>query len=151
MWKKGRRFFSAAAILMVLTALVHTAGNLASKPETTAELRLFTEMSDFRLPLMGMNPSMQDILKDLTYIMSVTFAALGLINLLLAASSETSAILLRHISWINLLWVGAFLILNWGYRIPPALISGIVIEAAVIASLLADRPAPSTISLPVRT
>lgn len=144
MWKKGRRFFSAAAILMLLTALVHTAGNLASKPETAAELRIFTEMSDFRLPLgMGMNPSMQDILKDLTYIRSITFAALGFINLLLAASPETSAILLRHISWINLLWVSAFLILNWAYRIPPALVSGIVVEAAVIASLLADRPAPS--------
>ncbi len=129
---------------MLLTALVHTAGNLASKPDTAEELRLFSEMSDFRLPLgMGMNPSMQDILRDLAFIMSITFAALGLINLLLAASLETSAGLLRRISWINLLWVGAFMILNWAYRIPPALISAIVIEAAVVGSLLADRPAPS--------
>lgn len=140
MWKRGRRLFSTAAVLMVLTSLAHTAGNLAPHAEDPAEKRLFSEMSSFRVPLgMGMSPSVEDIYWDLVFTMSITFAALGVLNLLIAASEDATDRLLRRVALFNAIWVGAFLLLSWRYQIPPALISAAVIEAVTIASLLTAR------------
>jgi hypothetical protein len=137
-WQPGRRLFSTAAILMILTAAAHTAGNLQSRTNGPAEQRLIDTMNGYRIPMgLGMNPSMSDINSLLVFTMSITFTALGLINLLLAGTPETSARLLRRVAWANALWVGAFLILSWIYRIPPPLISAAVIELFVLASLVA--------------
>jgi hypothetical protein len=137
LWQPGRRLFSTAAILMILAAAAHTAGNLQPPPNGPAEQRLIDTMNGYRIPMgFGMNPSMSDINSLLVFTMSVTFTALGLINLLLASTPETSAHLLRRVAWANALWVGAFLALTWIYQIPPPLICAIVIELAVVASLL---------------
>ena len=137
MWQPGRRLFSTAAILMILAAAAHTAGNLPSTPNGPAEQHLIDTMNGYRIPMgFGMNPSTSDINSLLVFTMSVTFTALGLINLLLASTPETSARLLRRVAWANALWVGAFLILTSIYQIPPPLICAIAIELAVVASLL---------------
>jgi len=128
--------FSTAAVLMILTAVAHTAGNLTASP-TPTEQTVFSEMNGLHVPLgMGMNPSIYDIYWTLVLTMSITFAALGLINLLLAASPDVSGRVLRQVSWANALWVGAFLILTAMCRIPPGLISAVIIELAVVGSLL---------------
>jgi hypothetical protein len=140
MWRPGRRLFSTAAILMILTAAAHTAGNLASGPEDPAERQVFAAMDSLRVPLgMGMNPSVRDIYWDLVFTMSITFAALGVINLVVASSPDSTDRLLRRVGWVNALWVGVFLILCWAYRIPPPLISAVVIEAFVLAALIMTR------------
>ena len=137
-WQTGRRLFSTAAVLMILNALVHTAANLASAPDDPALQKAFEGMSNYRAALgLGMNPSLQDVYWTFVFIMSITFAALGVINLVLAANPDTPPRLLRSVSWVNALWVGAYLILSWSYRIPPGLISGVIIELAVVAALLA--------------
>jgi hypothetical protein len=146
-WKPGRRMFSTAALLMILTAAAHTAGNLASSPENPEEQKLFAAMSAFHEALgMGMNPSMQDIYWTLVFTMSITFAALGAINLSLAASADVSDGVLRRVSWVNLLWVGVFLVLSWKHQIPPPLISAVVIEFFVVASLLRRATAVSPLT-----
>ena len=140
-WKPGRRIFSSAAILMLLLAAAHTAGNLAGGPLEPREEKLFADMAALRTPLgMGMSPSMKDIYFYLGWTASITVGALGLINLSLAAISETPDRVLRCVSWVNAVWVGAFLILSWVYRIPPPLISLVVIETVVVASLLKRSP-----------
>jgi len=136
-WKPGRRLFSTAALLMILTAALHTIGNLSARPETGAEEKVFTDMGNLHFPLgMGMNPSLRDVYMDLVLTMSITFAALGLLNLAVAGVADASPEILRRMSWVNALWVGVFVILNVKYQIPPPLISGVVIELVVIASLL---------------
>jgi hypothetical protein len=141
MWRPGRRLFSAAAVLMILTAVAHTAGNLTSRPETAAEQSVFAAMNGYHVPLgLGMNPSIYDIYWILVMTMSITFVALGWINLLLAASPDISGRVLRRVSWANAVWVGAFLILAWVYRAPPALIPAAIIEVVVIGSLLGRAP-----------
>jgi hypothetical protein len=146
MWRRGRRLFSLASILMLLTALAHTAGNLAPVEPTAAEKAVTDAMRGFHLAMgMGMNPSMLDIFEDLTFTMSITFAALAVINLALAASADIADRLLRRIAWINLVWVAAFTWLCWRYRIPPPLISGVLI-ALPLAGLLLGRPGPEKAS-----
>jgi len=136
-WKRGRRLFSTAAILMLLTAALHTIGNLAGRPDAGAQEKVFNDMGNLHFPLgMGMNPSLRDVYWDLVFTMSITFAALGLVNLVVAGCAEVGPDILRRMSWVNALWVGVFVILNVKYQIPPPLISGVVIELVVIASLL---------------
>ena len=72
-----------------------------------------------------MPPSLMDIYWILVFTMSITFAALGVVNLVLAANPNASLRLLRSVSLVNALWVGAFLILAWSYRVPPAFISAV--------------------------
>ena len=136
-WQRGRRLFTTAAILMLLTAISHTMGNLFPGPPGPAEQKLFAAMDDYREPMgLGMIPSMRDIYSTLVFTMSITFGALGLLNLVVASSRETSASLLRRLTWVNAIWVGAFLILSWAYRVPPPLISAVIIEAVILLDLI---------------
>ena len=86
-WQSGRRLFSSAGVLMLLTAVAHTAAHFlpSSGP---AEDQLIKAMGDFHLPIgFGMYPSMLDFQNAMVFTMTITFLALGVINLLLAGSS----------------------------------------------------------------
>ena len=136
-WKSGRRLFSTAAILMILTAALHTVGNMLASPDA-AEGKVFAEMSGLHFTMgLGMSPSLQDVYWVLVLTMSVTFAALGAINVVIAGSPDTA--LVRRAAWMNAVWVAVFIVLCWIYRIPPPLISGVVIEAFVVGSLVTTR------------
>jgi hypothetical protein len=138
-FRPGRRLFSTAAILMILTAAAHTAGNVAPRPPNPTEQKLIADMSSYRIPMgMGMNPSVNDIDRTLVFTMTITFAALGVLNLLLAASLDATDRLLLRVTWVNALWVAAFLILCVAYQVPPPLISAVVIEVAVVGSLVSQ-------------
>ncbi|HEV2688747.1 MAG TPA: hypothetical protein VGV35_09340 [Bryobacteraceae bacterium] len=134
-WKPGRRLFSTAAILMLLMAAAHSAGNIQG-PLEPPEQKLFSDMDSFRSPLgLGMTPSVKDFFFAMGWTVSLTFAALGSINLSLAAISETPDRVFRRVSWMNALWLGALLFVACVYRVPPPLISAVIIEVVVIASL----------------
>lgn len=140
MWKPGRRLHTTAAILMLLTALAHTLGSLSAEPSNDAERKLMAAMQGYRIPLgMGMNPSQWDIFRGLSLTMSITLAALAAVNLAIAADADASGRLLRKIGWINAVWVGAFTALYAVLEVPPPLISGLLIEAAVLGSLFGRR------------
>jgi hypothetical protein len=140
MWRRGRRLFSTAAILMLLTAMAHTAGTLASVETSSEERSLIQAMKNFRTPLgMDMNPSMFDIFRALAFTMSVTLAGLAAVNLALAASPDTPDRLLRRIAWIDAAWVAAFTVLSGAYQLPPPMLSGVLIELALLGSLMAWR------------
>lgn len=136
MWQPGRRLFSTAALLMILTAAAHTLGAVQPWPDGEAERRLIAEMRGYVVPMgMGMNPSMLDIYKDLSFTMSITLAALGVLNLVLASSRDATPRLLRNAGWVNALWVGAFLVLDYSYQLPPPLICSAAIELFVLLAL----------------
>ena len=136
-WRPGRRAFTCAAILMLLMAVGHTAGFLAAGPSNPVEEKVFSDMDAVHNPLgLGMSPSMKDIFFALAFTMGVVCAALGAMNLMLAAIPETPYRVLRAAGFVNALWVGTFLILNWVYRVPPPLIFGTILGVAVAASLV---------------
>jgi hypothetical protein len=136
-WKPGRRLFTSAAILMILMAAGHTAGFMVTAPPNTVEQKLFADMEAMRNPLgLGMSPSFKDIFFGLAFTLSVAFAGLGVMNLVLAAIPETPDRVLRAAGWVNVLWVAAFLIVSWIYRVPPPLIFGTIVGIAVAASLI---------------
>jgi hypothetical protein len=131
----GRRAFSLAAILMLLTALAHTLGNI--QPINDPERRLLiTQMAAVRVPVgAGQTPSIWDVYQDLVFTMTATFLGLGLVNLVLGSHRDSSAALLRRVSWMNLVWVLGYIALSLAFQVAPAWISGVLILAAVVASL----------------
>jgi hypothetical protein len=147
MWRPGRRMFSIACFLILITAALHTIGNMAGAPTRGPEENGIRVMQEVRLNMgMGMEPSMYDIFRTLTFTMSVTFTALGVIGLILTGSKSVSSGVIRNITWFYALWNGAFTALCFYYRIPPPLICGVLIELTLIIVLLpstksAEEPA----------
>jgi hypothetical protein len=130
----SRRFLSIAAVLMLLEAILHTIGFLLPVSDP-ALIALERSMRDFHFD-MSMNPSMFDAYMTLVLMMTITFTAFGILNLVLAAAPDIPAELLRRIVWVNAVWVAASIALSWFYGVPPPLICGIVAEVPRIGALL---------------
>lgn len=138
-WQRGHRLFTAASILMLLTAVFHTLAQF-SPPDDAAETTMVAAMQSYRIDLgLGMRPSFFAIFRALTFTMTVTFVGIALINLILAGSSELSDRLLRRIVWLNAMWVAAFTALAIGYRVLPPMVSGLAILICLLASLALNR------------
>jgi hypothetical protein len=111
---------------VLLAGAAHTAGQFTpDEPELAAGL---AAMRASHLPMgMGMAPSLMDIFRDLAFTMSVTFFALAAIDALIVWHRDTTAALLRAAAVLNMVWLAAFIAVCWFYRVPPPLISGIMI------------------------
>jgi len=105
---------------MIVNAAAHTAGNLAASSE--------------RDTVLAIDPNFRAVYQTVVFTMSITFAALGAINLLIAANADDR--LLRLASWANFVWMGAFGLLSLYYGITPGFISAAVIETVVLASIV---------------
>ena len=137
MWRAGRRMFTVACILILITAALHTMGNALPRRMGEAQNKVLDVMQSSRLPMgMGMEPSFYDIFRAVTFTMSITFVALGVIGLMLAGSRSVSGGVIRSMTWFYLLWNGAFTLLCYYYRVAPPLICGVLIEVALIAALV---------------
>jgi hypothetical protein len=88
----GRRWFAAANVAMIVVALLHTLGNTLSGPPPDATYpAVEAAMRGYVLPLgLGMTPSIWDILRSLTFTMSVSFAMMGALGLVIGASPDAT-------------------------------------------------------------
>lgn len=138
-WQKGRRLFVIASILMIVTAVFHTLGQFAPS-SGPAETTAINAMQAFRVDLgLGMRPSIFDVFRGLAFTMSITFVAIAALNLVVASSAETSAKLLRRITWVNIIWVVVFTAVTLGYQALPPVISGLVFLVFLVASLAGQK------------
>jgi len=143
MFRSGRRLFSTAALLMLITAGLHTFGFFGPRQHSQEEVAAYSAMENLTLHKGDAHPSFGDVYFSLAMAMSVTFMAIGVLNLVLASSNEVSDNLLKRIGWVNFLWVTAFCIESFHYQVPPPLISGIVIDVFILAGLLLPSPKSS--------
>jgi hypothetical protein len=138
-WQKGRRLFVVASILMIVTAIFHTLGQFgpSSGPAETAAINA---MQGFHVDFpFGMRPSIFDVFRGLAFTMSITFVAIALLNLVVAASADATAGLVQRVTWVNIIWVVAFTALTLKGQAFPAVISGLVILLFLVASLAANK------------
>jgi hypothetical protein len=136
--RPGRGWLLAGAILILITATLHTIGQLGPTPPGFEAA--ISAMQQARLDMgFAMTPSLFDILQDLTFTMSLAFYALGALNLLLARSAEVTQRLQRQVALINLIWIGAFIVLCAYYRIPPPLICGVVMWPVFLMAYVRSR------------
>src|SRR5262245_27157287 len=136
--RRGRRFTAAAGVALVLAAVAHTLGHL---PLLTGAERSgsIVAMDADRAPLgLGMAPSMLDIHLALVLTLSVTYVALGAITLLIALG-EADARLHRRVAWLDTISIGVLVAVYAYYRVPPPLVSTVVVEALLVVALIRSR------------
>lgn len=135
MFRRGRRFFSAASIGLLFVALAHTLGNWSTTPNNDAEAAVIRAMSGYTLAMgAGMAPSFWDIFRGLTFTMSIAMVLSGVQNLL--AAKYGSDQLIRALAIVNIVCVGALTVLYWVYRVPPPLFTFAVVTVLFVISLL---------------
>ncbi len=122
MFRSGRRLFSIAAILMIVTAGLHTLG-------------FASNVDKFHKDFASVDPPTQDAFWVLAFSMSITFTALGAMNLV-AAALDASDRLIRALAWTNFLWLAAVCILSWIQHVAPPLILSAAIEVVIVADLI---------------
>ncbi len=136
MFRRGRRLFSVASICLILVAIAHTLGHFQPQPQDAAAINLTATMQSYKLNLgLGMSPSMLDITRSLSLLMSVTLIFLGLQNLLVAKLDESGK-LIRPLTILNIIEVGALVAIFWFYRIPPPLFTLAIVEILFILAIL---------------
>ena len=139
MFRSGRRLFSIASILLILTAVAHTLGHFSPESTTPEFTNLKSTMQAYQIDMMGMKPSAHGILQSLSLTLTIMLLMLGLQNLLVAMVDESGK-MIRRFALVNIIGVAALVALYWYYRIPPPLVSFVIVEIVLLlAVLIPDR------------
>ena len=122
-----RGTFIVANILLLMVAALHTMGSLRA-PEAAADISLVNILQSRHMPVgLGWTPSMFDIVRTLALTMTINLVGIALVNFGLLPFTRSTPGLLRRLSLINTVVVGAIVVLSFAYRIaPPFLTLGIV-------------------------
>ena len=137
MWRPGRRMFTVACFLILLMAAAHNTGFLMAWSSGPEDDKVLNAMKDFHNEMgMGMSPSTYDLFMALAFSMTVLMVGLGVTGLVLAASRSVSSEVIRTLTWIYLGWDAVFTIIGYYYRVPPPVISGVLVGLALITALL---------------
>ena len=130
MFRHGRRWFTVACVLL-LVGVAHTLGNLQPPPTDAAYQRMAAAMRGYRMPLgLEMMPSVHDIFDSLRFTMSLTIFWLALVGLVIAATDGPDGRVVRGATVVYLAGALAVAGLYAAFRIPPPLISFIVVGIA---------------------
>jgi hypothetical protein len=127
--RQGRGWFIAATVLLGITGVLHTIGQFGPDPPELHSALAAAREAHFPMG-MGMAPSLMDILSDLAFTMSITFFALTAMNLVIAFHADATTALRRTAAAVSVAWLLAFDVLCYIYRIPPPLISGVIVTIA---------------------
>jgi len=139
MFRRGRRLFSIASILLILTAVAHTLGHFQPEPQTPEFANLKSTMQAYQIDMMRMKPSAYGMLESLSLTLTIMLLMLGLQNLMVAMVDESGK-MIRRFALVNIIGVGALIAISWFYRIPPPLISFAIVEIVfLLAVLIPDR------------
>ncbi len=134
MFRRGRRLFSSASIVLLLMAVVHTIGHFAPRGRPAGEKLVDAAMSAYHVDMgLGMNPSVLDMLQALSLTMPITLTVWALGNLLVAATDQTGRCV-KLLAWLSAAASALLIVLYAYYQIPPPLtfvvVAGILFLAA---------------------
>jgi hypothetical protein len=138
---RSRWFFRVGALLVLLTAALHTWFHMQESPEpkSDAERQLFDLMKTVKLDLPGADRTMHELVDGFSLTMSVLLALVALLDLWFSVR-DTS---LRTVAAVNALGAAAMVVLSWQYFFLAPLVCFVLIFLAFAGSLLSRRaPAP---------
>jgi len=140
-FKRGNRLFAAGSIGLIITSILHTIGHFAPPPVNDPALAAVDgAMRAFRFDLgFGMHPSIMDVFESLSLTMSITVLFLGIYNLTTLSLAGNNPRLVRRLTLLNVLGVGALVALYAFYRIPPPLICFAIVEILFLLALILPR------------
>jgi hypothetical protein len=139
MFRRGRRLFTTASILLLVVAAMHATSHFAPPP---VEARIVAAEEAMRQATMdlgfGMVPSVHDIFTSLSVTMSLTLAIWAVTNLIVASGDPTGRIVGR-LAWWSTIGIGALVVLFGWLRIPPPLITLGVVGVVYLAAALTHK------------
>lgn len=136
-FKRGNRLFAAGSIGLIVVALLHGIGNFAPPPPDPALNAVADAMRGYHIDLgLGMRPSFMDIHTSLSLTMSIMLLFVGVQNLVTLRVAGDVAKLVRCLSLVNSIFVGALVVVFAVYRIPPPLVTLGVVEVLFLLSLI---------------
>lgn len=140
MFRKGNRWLAAGCIALILEAVAHTLGTLSPLPDDAQVQSAVGGMRAAALPMgLGMSPSLWDISRGLAFFMSIGLATLGALGLVVLAVAPTDRRLHRAITVVFFAASAMMMVVWWIYRIPPPLVSQMVVTALFAVALARGR------------
>jgi hypothetical protein len=142
--RERHRIFITANILLLIVAGLHTSSQFI-RPTDPADLAMMAAMRGHHVPVgLGWTPSVLDITHVLAFTMSISLVGMVVVNLGMLRFARISPGLLRRLSLLNAIVVGAIVLLSFAYQVaPPFLTLAIVDVFFIIAWLGAARTAVS--------
>jgi len=139
----GRRLLLLASLASIAVAILHTVGNLNTAPVDAAQASLQQAMQAYHFSLgMGMTPSAWDILRSLTFTMSVCLAGIGLVGIVLTGDPDVSLQTMHRISVMLTAVFAGLTAIYAVFRIPPPLVTlGFVMLLYLICAVMTRAPA----------
>lgn len=103
--KWGRRLFTAGAVWLVLTGLVHSLSLFGNPtPANDTERQLLDLMSNYKMNVMGSMRSMDNFLHGFSISFMLTALVTGALSLVLV---RERAGLLKRVALVNAIWLAA--------------------------------------------
>ena len=136
--RRGRRLFTAGAVLLILMGLVHSLSLIQKPvPSNETERQLLDLMSNYKFNLMGSQRSMSSLMTGFS--IAFMLAALGLGAVDFSVRRERTQ-LLKRVALLNTLWLAAMtaVSLRYFFAVPTSFL-----VAALLIFLLATLTLPS--------
>lgn len=144
--KRGQRLFVAASVGLLVVAGLHTLGHFSSSPPDAAGEAVVEAMQNYRIDVgLGQRPSLFDLQNGLSLTMPILLVGIGLINLSIIAIAGDVPGVLRRLTLLGLIIVGALVVLYGWYRITPPFVTLFAVELLFVASLMLQRGADTIV------
>jgi hypothetical protein len=144
--KRGQRLFVAASVGILVVAVLHTVGHFSAEAPDTAGQAVLNAMASYEMDGgLGQQPSLLAIQKSLSLTMTVLLVGIGLINLSIVAIAGDVPGVLRRLTLLCLVIVGALVALYGWYRVTAPFVTFFAVELLFIASLMVQRGADAIV------
>lgn len=134
---RGRRLFAAASVGLGVVAGLHAIGHFTGSTRTAGiEAAMRAAPVDFGVWL---RPSMWDVYASLNLAVPIGLLGLALSNLTILALATSVPGLIRRLTLLDLMIVGAMVALHASYGVLPSVLTLGAVELLFFASLLLQR------------
>lgn len=134
MFRKGHRLFSISSLALILLAALHTIGHFAPPPDEFVTSGLMAAMQSFTFDLGLGNPSVMDAFDSDSLALAILLLWIAVLNLYVARNTVVGDNVVRKVCTVNVLFLGALVVLFAWYRIPPTAISLGIVEIMFVTS-----------------
>ncbi|MCI0432744.1 MAG: hypothetical protein L0271_03725 [Gemmatimonadetes bacterium] len=137
--KRGYRLFAAASVGLGVVAGLHMLGHFAAQRDAGSSA-IANAMRAHGIDMgLGLRPSMWDVHTSLSITMSIGLLALALTNLTIIALAGGVPGLIRRLTLLDLVMVGALVALFATFGLLPPLLTLAAVELLFLASLMQQR------------
>ena len=127
MFRKGHRLFSIAALGLLVVSIMQAVNHFSTPPDDLITSGLLLAMQAYRQELAPGNPSMMDIHEGHSLTVAIMLFWVAGMNLMISRYSNLRDKLMRRVCTLNLVVVGALVVLFSMYQmLVPAISLGIV-------------------------